>query len=230
MWFQFAVANKHAVLVKVKSTDVNGNVATSAEIPCATLAAADTEQPVVQITFPTSGATITGSSAVRATATDNNGVVKVDFYYNGTNLISSDSTASYEVNWDVASLTSGTYALTAKATDAAGNIGVSPQVNVIVNNDSNAPQISNFLPRRTAPNQYTVTWTTKESATSWVYYCVEPTDGGPCVYNQREPVNSGTSFSTTHRIILDNLLLNRNYRLTPISCDSAGNCNKPKPF
>ena len=220
--------------VKVKSTDGQDNTASSAEIPCTTLATADTQPPVVQITFPPSGSTIVSSTAVRAMASDNNVVVRVEFTATGPNgttgSINVDTTSPYEMNWSVSGLPSGTYALTAKATDAAGNIGVSPQVNVVVNNDTSKPVITNFLPRRTAPSQYTVTWTTNEPATSWVYYCVEPVGGGACTYNQREPVNSGTALSTSHRIVLDSLLLNRNYRLTPISCDAAGNCNNPKPF
>lgn len=219
--------------VKVKSTNRLGYTAESAEIQCTTLATADTQAPVVQITFPASGSTIVSSTAVRADASDNNGVVRVEF--NTTNpssvtaSINVDTISPYEVNWSVAGLPSGTYALTAKATDAAGNIGVSPQVNVVVNNDTRKPVISNFLPRRTAPSQYTVTWTTNEQATSWVYYCLEPASGGACTYTERAPVN-GTAPSMSHRIVIDGLLLNRNYHLTPISCDSAGNCNNTKPF
>lgn len=218
--------------VKVKSTDNQNNTAESAEIQCTTKATADTEAPVVQIKFPLSGATIVGSTAVRADASDNNGVVRVEFNTtnpNGTTgSINVDTTSPYEVNWDVAGLPSGTYALTAKATDAANNFGVSPQVRVNVNNDTLAPRISNFLPRLTAPNQYTVTWTTDELATSWVYYCLEPASGGACTYDKHEPAN-GTARSMSHRIVIDGLLPNRNYRLTPISCDAANNCNKPKP-
>jgi hypothetical protein len=217
--------------VKVKSTDASNNTnASTPEIPCKTLVAPDTQAPVVQITFPVSGSTIVGSTPIRATATDNTTITKVEFFYNSLNFIGVDTTSSYEVNWSVASLPSGTYALTAKATDTAGNVGVSPQVNVVVNNDTSAPVITNFLPRRTATDQYTVTWNTSEPATSWVYYCVEPIGGGNCVYDQREPVNAGTPFSTSTSIVISRLLTGRNYHLTPISCDAANNCNKPKPF
>ena len=50
------------------------------------------------------------------------------------NLLGSSSSAPYSFIWDTAVLANGPYNLTAKAYDAAGNIGQSASVNVTVNN------------------------------------------------------------------------------------------------
>ncbi len=93
----------------------------------------DTIAPTVSITAPASNATVSGTVSVTATAGDNVGVSKVEFYVNGT-LQATDTTAPYTFNWNSASLTNGAYVLSAKAYDAAGNVGQSSNVSVTVNN------------------------------------------------------------------------------------------------
>jgi hypothetical protein len=64
-------------------------------------------------------------------------VTRVEFYYDSTNLIGTDTTAidkSYSVSWDTAQVSNGSHSLLAKAYDAAGNIGTSSAVTVTVNN------------------------------------------------------------------------------------------------
>jgi len=97
----------------------------------------DTEDPTVSVTSPTSGQTVSGTITVRATAGDNIEVTRVEFYYDSTNLIGTDTTAidkSYSVSWDTAQVSNGSHSLLAKAYDAAGNIGTSSAVTVTVNN------------------------------------------------------------------------------------------------
>jgi chitodextrinase len=100
----------------------------------------DTIVPVVSMTSPAQGATVSGSAvALVSTATDNVGVTKVEFY-RGTTLITTDTTGSgtgnstFDVAWDTTSLASGTYSITAKAYDAAGNSATSGAISVVVNN------------------------------------------------------------------------------------------------
>ncbi|KFE66052.1 S8 family serine peptidase [Hyalangium minutum] len=93
----------------------------------------DTTKPVTSITAPASGATLSGTVTVSASASDNVGVTKVEFYA-GSTLIGTDTTAPYSVSWNTASGANSPYSLTSKAYDAAGNVGTSAAVSVTVSN------------------------------------------------------------------------------------------------
>ena len=92
--------------------------------------ATDTTAPTVSITAPADGSYVTRKSTVTitASASDNIGVTKVEFYVNGA-LVCTDTSADYSCAWKVPT-GSKTYRLDAKAYDAAGNMGVSSTVTV----------------------------------------------------------------------------------------------------
>ncbi|MBI1807566.1 MAG: T9SS type A sorting domain-containing protein, partial [Ignavibacteria bacterium] len=90
----------------------------------------DTTNPTVSLTFPASGANVSGTVTIAASASDNIGVTKVDFMVNGT-TVNSDFTAPYSYNWNTTGL-SGSQVLSAKAFDAAGNNAVSSSISVVV--------------------------------------------------------------------------------------------------
>lgn len=95
----------------------------------------DTTAPVVSITSPASGTTLSGATTVQASATDASGVTKVEFYVDGT-LKSTDTTpdsnGKYSFSLDPSGLASGNHNLTAKAYDAANNSALSSVVTVNV--------------------------------------------------------------------------------------------------
>jgi hypothetical protein len=93
----------------------------------------DITAPTVSITAPLNGATVVGTVSINATASDNIGVTKVEFYVDGA-LKSTDMTSSYSYSWDSTSAANGSHSLTAKAYDAALNVGTSSTVSVTVNN------------------------------------------------------------------------------------------------
>jgi subtilisin family serine protease len=93
----------------------------------------DTTAPTTSLSAPSSGSTLTGTVTVSANASDNVGVSKVEFFA-GTTLIGSDTTAPYGISWNTTGVVNGAYSLTAKAYDAAGNVGNSPVVSVSVSN------------------------------------------------------------------------------------------------
>jgi hypothetical protein len=93
----------------------------------------DVTAPTVSITAPTNGATVVGTISINATASDNVGVTKVEFYVDGA-LKSTDTTSPYSYSWDSSSVANGSHSLTAKAYDAANNIGTSSAISVTVNN------------------------------------------------------------------------------------------------
>jgi glucose/arabinose dehydrogenase len=85
---------------------------------------ADSVPPTVSITNPTPGSIVARKSTIiiSATATDNVGVTRVEFYVNGS-LQCSDSSAGYTCNWKVPNPPNRTYQIEARAFDQAGNSG-----------------------------------------------------------------------------------------------------------
>jgi hypothetical protein len=113
-----------------KAYDAAGNVGTSGAFAFSVNnAASDTTAPTVSASEAGASGTITLS----ATASDNVGVSKVEFYVDGA-LKGSDTTAPYSMTLDSTTLANGSHALTAKAYDAAGNVGTSAAANFTVSN------------------------------------------------------------------------------------------------
>jgi hypothetical protein len=75
-----------------------------------------------------------GTVGVAANASDNVGVVGVQFLLDGNVLGAEDTTSPYSVNWDTTTATNGSHILTARARDAGGNTTTSAQVTVTVSN------------------------------------------------------------------------------------------------
>ncbi|HUS26098.1 MAG TPA: Ig-like domain-containing protein [Nevskiaceae bacterium] len=121
----------------------------------------DTSAPTVKITAPTDGATVTGMVNVNATATDESGgsgVSKVEFYVNNA-IKSSDTAAPYSYSWDASAVANGTYSLTAKAYDVAGNISSTAISVAVKNTDTQAPTVpTNVTAKADAFNKVTLTW------------------------------------------------------------------------
>jgi beta-lactamase superfamily II metal-dependent hydrolase len=95
--------------------------------------AGDTQAPSTAITSPVNGATLTGTVTVTATASDNVGVTRVEFWLDGA-LRFTDSTSPYQWSFDTRTVANGSHVLFTQAFDAAGNRGSSANVTVTVNN------------------------------------------------------------------------------------------------
>lgn len=122
---------KHTLAAK--AYDDAGNVGTSAPVTFTIdNAAADKEPPVVSV--QQSGTS--GPISFNATATDNVGVIKVEFYVDSL-LKGTDSTEPYGMTLDSLTLTDGLHVLSGKAFDTAGNVGVSSAVAFNVDNSGN---------------------------------------------------------------------------------------------
>lgn len=94
--------------------------------------APDTASPTVTLTAPANGATVTGTVALTATASDNVGIVGVQFKRDGVNISTEDVTYPYSRNWNTTSISKTTHTLTAVARDAAGNVVTSSSITVTV--------------------------------------------------------------------------------------------------
>jgi hypothetical protein len=93
----------------------------------------DTTAPTVSVTAPTAGATVTGTTTISATASDNVGVTSVDFYVDSV-LKGSDTSSPYSYSWATTSYSNGAHSIYAIAKDAAGNTKTSTTVSVTVSN------------------------------------------------------------------------------------------------
>ncbi|HET8772319.1 MAG TPA: Ig-like domain-containing protein, partial [Thermoanaerobaculia bacterium] len=93
----------------------------------------DTTPPTTSITAPSNGATVSGTTNVTASASDNVGVTRVEFFLDGA-LQSTDTSSPYAWSWSTTGASNGAHALTSKAFDAANNSTTSAAVNVTVSN------------------------------------------------------------------------------------------------
>jgi hypothetical protein len=96
-------------------------------------ATADTTPPTTAVSSPASGATVSGNTAITASASDNVGVTRVELWVDGA-LTTSTAAAPYAFFWNTSSARNGSHALQSRAYDAAGNVGSSAIVTVNVNN------------------------------------------------------------------------------------------------
>ena len=94
----------------------------------------DTTLPTISMTAPTPGSTVRGTVGVNANASDNVGVVGVQFLVDGAPLGAEDTTAPYSVTWNTTTASNSAHALTARARDAAGNVATSVAATVTVDN------------------------------------------------------------------------------------------------
>jgi len=106
--------------------------------------AEDTTPPAVSVSAPAAGASVSGTANITANATDNTGVLKVEFYINGA-LVSTSTNSPYTYSWNTKTSANGPVNLAVKAYDAAGNATTSDTVQVTVNNvtpgDTQAPSV-----------------------------------------------------------------------------------------
>src|SRR3989475_653412 len=124
--------------------DAAGNTATATAV---SVTVADTTPPAVSMTAPSAGSTVSGTISVSASATDNVGVVGVQFKLDGANLGAEVTTAPYLASWNPTLATNGAHNLTAVARDAAGNTAATAAVSVTVA-DTTPPAPSRSEERR----------------------------------------------------------------------------------
>ncbi|MDY7232813.1 Ig-like domain-containing protein [Hyalangium rubrum] len=120
-----------------KAYDRAYNVGSSS--PVTVIVNNDIAAPVVSITSPSNGAMVQGVLTLEASATDDRAVTRVEFF-SGTTRLGSDTTAPFSIPWDTSALPNTGYTLTAKAYDAAGNVGTSSPITVTLSNSDSATE------------------------------------------------------------------------------------------
>ncbi len=91
----------------------------------------DTTAPVVNVTGPANNSLVDGRVTLKASASDNQAVSKVEFYVDNQ-LLNTDQLSPYSVKWDTKGLPQGlSHLILAKAYDSAGNTA-SSQITLII--------------------------------------------------------------------------------------------------
>ena len=101
----------------------------------------DATPPSVSISAPANNATIAGTVTISANASDNVGVVGVQFKLDGANLGAEVMSAPYSFSWNTSATGNGSHSLTAVARDGAGNQGTANGVTVVVSNASSSATV-----------------------------------------------------------------------------------------
>ena len=96
--------------------------------------AGDTVAPVVSISAPAAGGTVSGAVVVSASVSDNVGVAGVQFKLDGVNLGPEVTAPPFSMSWSSTTAANGAHTLTAVARDAASNTATSSGVLVTVSN------------------------------------------------------------------------------------------------
>jgi hypothetical protein len=113
-------------------------------------AGTDTTKPTVSLTSPSNGTKYSTAQTVSiaATASDNVGVSKVVFY-DGSNILGTDTSSPYSYSWPITASNNGPHLLTAWAYDTSNNTATSSTVSVTINistSDTTAPTVSLTAP------------------------------------------------------------------------------------
>lgn len=174
----------------------------------------DTMAPAVSITAPADNAELAGTVTIKADASDDKEVAKVEFYA-GDTLIGTDVIAPYSVSWDIPSAL-GPYDVSAKAYDPSGNTG-SDQITIISSTDTAAPtQPLNLSGQATGQTATTLDWSAASDNIGVTGYDVYR-DGS------KVATVSGTTFQDS------GLTANTTYVYAVRAFDAAGNVSPASP-
>jgi hypothetical protein len=113
--------------------------------------------PVVAVTAPASGATVSGSTVgLTASATANVGAATVQFLVDGAAVGGPLAAGPYGMSWDSTTVPNGPHAVSARATDREGNSTLSGNVSVTVSNTAPPVTPPAFRSAATVTNGRTV--------------------------------------------------------------------------
>jgi hypothetical protein len=168
--------------LSARASDASNNTTTATNVTV-TVSNVDATPPTVTMTAPANGATVSGASVtVSANASDNVGVTSVQFLLDGVSLGAADTSAPYSIIWDTTTATNGSHALSARASDAAGNTATATGVTVTVSNvDATPPTVTATTPTNGATGVSTLT-----SVTATFSEAIDPTSVSGSTFELRD--------------------------------------------
>ncbi|MCH8907525.1 MAG: hypothetical protein IH840_10585 [Candidatus Heimdallarchaeota archaeon] len=141
-WDTTGVSNgDHTILVE--AYDAAGNFASTSLSVTVNNVVADGINPSVSISSPLNGATVSGTTSISVSASDNVGV-SYTRYRIDSGTWTTDSTSPYSWSWDTTGVSNGAHTINVEAYDAAGNFA-STSLSIMVNNpiaDTTTPTTS----------------------------------------------------------------------------------------
>ena len=176
----------------------------------------DTTPPTVSITSPTNNQQVSGTITITATASDNVGVLGVQFKVDGNNIGSEDPSSPYSVPLNTATLSNGNHILTSVARDSQNTAASLPiTINVQNAGDTTPPLITNVQAVSITSNSASITWTTNEPSDSRVEFGLTQSYGSQTTLN--------TNLVTSHSELITGLQSSTLYHYRVKSRDSSNN-------
>jgi hypothetical protein len=124
------------------ATNTSSAVVVSSSVTV-TVSNTDIIAPTVSISSPANNANVNGTITISATASDNLGVIGVQFKVDGNNIGTEDLSSPFSKTLDTTTLSNGSHTLTAIARDGSNNSTTSSPITIVVNNvDIIAPTVS----------------------------------------------------------------------------------------
>jgi endonuclease/exonuclease/phosphatase family metal-dependent hydrolase len=161
----------------------------------------DTIKPTVALTAPSASSTVSGTTTVSATATDNVAVKSVQFQIDSVNGGAEITAPPYSMMWDTRLVSEGSHVITAIARDAAGN-SATAAAGVIVQNVVSPPGLPAVVtPADQASSTLTTIQLTWSSTNAAAYDVAFGTSNPPALVRADQTTASyvpALVFSTTY--------------------------------
>ena len=175
----------------------------------------DTTAPTGSITSPAASATLSGTTSLTASASDNDAVASVQFKVDGTNQGSADTTSPFGISWNTASVSNGSHTISAVITDTAGNTTTTSSVSITVSNtvpaDTTAPSVpANLSGQAASVSAIDLSWSASTDDTAVAAYDIYR-DGALVASTGLTTYEDGSLASGT------------TYRYSVLAKDAAGN-------
>tara|TARA_B100000959_G_scaffold21240_1_gene20433 strand:+ start:141 stop:1307 length:1167 start_codon:yes stop_codon:yes gene_type:complete len=92
----------------------------------------DTTPPIVTITSPQDGSTVSDSITITCNSSDNQGVEKVELWVNGVSTDITDDSEPYSFDWNTTTVDDGSFTIIVRSYDLSGNTTDSAPITLIV--------------------------------------------------------------------------------------------------
>ena len=128
-----------AYKLAVTAKNAAGKNSKASTLMASTASCSDATPPTVAVTAPTADATVSGNVSVTASASDNVGLARVEFWVDGVQE-AADASPPYSYGWDTTQDAGGPHTILVKAVDTSNN-SASETLGVTV---SNSPCVTSF--------------------------------------------------------------------------------------